>query len=135
MFATWQRCNLPSTGLCFHNAIVLIILNFEQNVIITQFSWLPLYPGFNELINGGAWFTTVFTNLIEVGPSSNDITTADTHTVLTPHYFCLSTGRVRISQRSVVLFSLSYCVCVIIWLHHWCLLTICPKLGQICLSY
>ena len=52
----------------------------------------------------------LFTNLTEVGPSSNDsITTADTHTVLTRHYFCLSTGIVRISQRSVVLFSLSCC--------------------------
>ena len=55
----------------------------------------------------------LFTNLTEVGPSSNDsITTADTHTVLTRHYFCLSTGIVRMSQRSVVLFSLSYCECI-----------------------
>ena len=55
----------------------------------------------------------LFTNLTEVGPSSNDsIITADTHTVLTRHYFCLSMGIVRISQRSIVLFSLSYCVCI-----------------------
>ena len=55
----------------------------------------------------------LFTNLTEVGPSSNDsIITADTHAVLTRHYFCLSTGIVRISQRPVVLFSLSYCVCI-----------------------
>ena len=31
-FLQWQICNLPS--MCFHNAIVLNILNFEQNVII-----------------------------------------------------------------------------------------------------
>ena len=31
-FLQRQRCNLPT--LCFHNAVVLIILNFEQNVII-----------------------------------------------------------------------------------------------------
>ena len=30
-----MQFTFPSTGLCFHNAIVLIILNFEQNVIIT----------------------------------------------------------------------------------------------------
>ena len=56
----------------------------------------------------------LFTNLTEVGPSSNDsITTADTHTVLTRQYFCLSLGIVRISERSVVLFSLSCCECII----------------------
>ena len=58
--------------------------------------------------------------------------------ILTLHYFCLSTGIVRISQSSVVLFSLSYCVCIMHSLHVWphsCLLTICPKLGQTCLSY
>ena len=56
----------------------------------------------------------LFTNLTEVGPSSNDsITTADTHTVLTRHYFCLSTGIVRISQRPIVLFSLSCCECIL----------------------
>ena len=55
----------------------------------------------------------LFTNLTEVGPSSNDsIITADTHTVLTRHYFCLSTGTVRISQCPIALFSLSYCVCI-----------------------
>ena len=48
----------------------------------------------------------LFTNLTEVGPSSNDsITTADTRTVLTRHYFCLSTGIVRISQWSCLVWA------------------------------
>ena len=35
-------CNSPTTGLCFHNAIALITLNFEQNAI--KFPWLLLFP-------------------------------------------------------------------------------------------